>query len=124
MDNFQRVIYLEDKAEKVKSFEVGKSKTDEITYCKVESNAIDSESSLTDNKYLDNLDDSWKTICLGDKADKLIGLEAGDDFTQADISVEKEREENSPLTNCHFLAITPFRSFTLTIRKENDNTVK
>ena len=53
--NLQKVICLGDKAEKVISFEVGKSKTSEVTNCKVESKAIDSLTCLTeDNEDLDN----------------------------------------------------------------------
>ena len=67
------MICLGDKAEKVISFEVGKSKTNKVTNYKVESKAKDSLISLTDdNKDLDN---SQKPICLEDK-------DIGDNFTQ------------------------------------------
>ena len=83
--NLQKVICLGDKAEKVISFEVGKSKTSKVTNCKVESKAIDSPTSLTeDNK---DFDSSRKANCLEDKAEIQISFEAGEDFTLNDILV-------------------------------------
>ena len=104
LDDSQKAICFEDKAQKAKRFELGISKTDEVTNCKVESKAIYSLISLTDdNKDLDN---SQKAICLADKADKLISFKVGDDITQTDTLVKKEREENS--NKIPFLAITAF----------------
>ena len=45
---------------KVKSFDAGKSKTDEVTNCKVESKAVESPTSLTDD--FKDLDNSRKAV--------------------------------------------------------------